>query len=198
MRFGRALDPILGSKTKLGLLRAMFSSPGRSWTGREVATAARVSTAQAARDLAELADASVVLREVAGRSYSWVLNSAHVLFPTLQELFLREDGLRAEMVHQVADALGSVPVERARVFGSVARGDERDDSDVDLFLQIRSPVDRGRIEAAIDRVRARIWRRFGNPVSVLVYTRTEATRPPNPALMESINREGIDVKEGVE
>jgi predicted nucleotidyltransferase len=196
MRLERALDPILGSKTKLGLLRTMFTAPSRHWTGREVAGASRISTAQAARDLTELADVALVLREVTGRSYSWNLNSAHILFPALSEMFAREADLRAEMVRQVADALGSVPFERARLFGSVSRGEERADSDVDLFLQIRTPAERDRADAAIDRVRARIWSRFGNPVSALVYTRAEASRPPNPALMESIEREGVEVGKG--
>jgi predicted nucleotidyltransferase len=198
MRLERALDPILGSKTKLGLLRTMFAAPSRHWTGREVAGAARISTAQAARDLTELADVSLVLREVTGRSYSWSLNSAHILFPALSQIFAREADLRAEMVRQVADALGSVPFERARLFGSISRGDERADSDVDLFLQIRSPSERDRAGAAIDRVRSRIWSRFGNPVSALVYTRAEARRPPNPALMESIERGGIEVEKGTD
>jgi predicted nucleotidyltransferase len=198
MQLRRALDPMLGSNTKLGLLRTMFASPGRHWTGREVAGAARISTAQAARDLAELADTSLVLREVTGKSYSWQLNSAHVLFPAFTELFAREANLRAEMVHQVADSLGPIPFDRARLFGSISRGDERADSDVDLFLQIRTPAERGRAEAAIDRVRSSIWSRFGNPVSALVYTRAEAKRPPNPALMVSIEREGIEVRKVVD
>jgi len=176
----------------------MFASPDRHWTGREVARAAHISTAQAARDLADLADTSLVLREVTGRSYSWQLNSAHVLFPAVGELFAREANLRAEMVHQVADALGRVRFDRARLFGSISRGEEREDSDVDLFLQIRTPAERGRAEAAIDQVRSRIWNRFGNPVSALVYTRAEANRPPNPALMESIEREGIEVRRVVD
>jgi predicted nucleotidyltransferase len=196
MRLERALDPILGSKIKLGLLRTMFATPSRHWTGREVARAARTSTAQAARDLTELADVALVLREVTGRSYSWSLNSAHILFPALSQIFAREADLRAEIVRQVADALGPAPFERARLFGSVSRGDERADSDVDLFLQIRNPSERDRAEAAIDRVRSRVWSRFGNPVSALVYTRAEARRPPNPTLMESIEREGIEVGKG--
>ncbi|MFY9716941.1 MAG: nucleotidyltransferase domain-containing protein [Thermoplasmata archaeon] len=189
------MDPILGSKTKLGLIRTMLEFPDRRWTGRELARAAHRSTAQTARDLAELANTSLVLRDVTGRSYSWELNPTHVLLPTLEDLFSREANLRAEMVRQVASALGSTPFERARLFGSVARGEERDDSDVDLFIQIRAPAERGRAEEAIDRVRSRIWSRFGNPVSALVYTRAEVKRPPNPGLLKTIETEGIDVKE---
>ncbi len=197
MKLTRALDHVLGSLTKLRLLRAMLSFQGRSWTGRELAGAARVSTAQAARALSDLADVGVVLREVRGRSYSWEVNPDHVLFAPLSALFHREAGLRTELMRQVTLALGSAPIEQARLFGSFARGDERSDSDVDLFLRIRTAAYGVRIADAIGRVRARIWTRFGNPVTALVYTNAEAKRPPNPGLMASIDREGIELSERV-
>ncbi len=196
MQFQRALNPVLASKTKLELLRTMFGSPGQRWTGRELARSAGVSTAQAARDLAELADTSVVLREVVGRSYSWRLNSFHVLFATLTGLFVQEASLRSELLHDLSDELRHARPERARLFGSVSRGEERPDSDVDLFVQVRTPADRLEVEEAVRRIRARVWDRFGNPVSSLVYTRAELARTRNPALLESIEREGVEVETG--
>ena len=196
MRLERALNAILGSATKLGLLRTMYRSPERRWTGRELARSAGVSSAQSARDLGELADTSLVLREVVGRSYSWELNTSHVLFGALRELFAREAGLRSELLRVVSEAIPPARPERVRLFGSVARGEERDDSDVDLFLQVRRPAERGMAEEAVRRIRSRIWDRFGNPVSALVYTRAEAERPKNPSLLDSIERDGVDI--GVE
>jgi predicted nucleotidyltransferase len=155
-----------------------------------------VSTAQAARDLAEFADTSVVLRDVVGRSYSWRLNSSHVLFTALVDLFAREAGLRSDLMHELSEELRPVRPERARLFGSITRGEERPDSDVDLFLQIRTPDQRQEIDEAVQRIRSRVWNRFGNPVSVLVYSRAEVARPRNPALLESIEREGMDVGGG--
>jgi predicted nucleotidyltransferase len=193
MRLERALNAILGSATKLGLLRTMYRSPERRWTGRELARSAGVSTAQSARDLGGLADTSLVIREVVGRSYSWQLNTSHVLFGPLRELFAREAGLRSELLRDVSEAIPPARPERVRLFGSVARGEERDDSDVDLFLQVRRPAERGLAEEAVRRIRSRVWGRFGNPVAVLVYTRAEAQRPKNPSLLDSIERDGVDI-----
>ena len=193
MRLERALNAILGSATKLGLLRTMYRSPDRRWTGRELARSAGVSTAQSARDLGELADTSLVLREVVGRSYSWQLNPSHVLFGALGELFAREAGLRSELLREVYEAIPPARPERVRLFGSLARGEGRDDSDVDLFLQVRRPAERGEAEEAVRRIRSRIWSRFGNPVSALVYTRAEVERPKNPNLLDSIERDGVDI-----
>ena len=194
MRLHHALDSILGTTTKLELLRLMFTFPDRRWTGRELARSTGVSAAQAARDLTELAEESVVLRDVIGRSYSWRLNSSHALFAILNGLFAKETGLRSDLLHELSEELQSVRAEKVRLFGSISRGEERPDSDVDLFLQVRTPADRPAIEEAVQRIRFRVWNRFGNPVSALVYTRAEAARPKNPALLESIEREGIEVQ----
>ena len=193
MRLERALDTILGSATKLGLLRTLYRSPDRRWTGRELARSAGVSTAQSARDLGELADTSLVLREVMGRSYSWQLNRSHVLFEALGDLFVREANLRSDLLRDVSEAIPPARPERVRLFGSVARGEGRDDSDVDLFLQVPGSAERGPAEEAVHRIRTRIWHRFGNPVSALVYTRAEVERPKNPSLLDSIEQEGVDI-----
>lgn len=193
MRFRDALTPMLGSPTKLGLLRALFASSSRRWTGRELAREALVSTAQAARDLRDLSETSLVLREVVGSSYSWRLNPAHVLTPALAELFAHEASLASELVHSVAEGLRPAKLDKARLFGSIPRGDERADSDVDLYLEVRTSNDRHRAEEAVDATRSRLWDRFGNPLSALIYTRAEASHPPNPALLQAIEEEGLDI-----
>lgn len=196
MRIHEALTPVLGSPSKIGLLRTMFAAPERAWTGRELARAAGVSSTQAARDLEDLADTALVSREVVGRSYSWRLRPHHVLHPALTDLFHREIECRSMLLKTISDGLQRAGVERARVFGSVSRGEERDDSDVDLFLQVGTAKDRFRAEMAVDRVRTSVWNRFGNPLSVLVYTRAEVAHPRNSELLRSIEREGLEVATG--
>jgi predicted nucleotidyltransferase len=196
MRFHHALSPILGSATKLDLMRTMFATPERRWSGRELAAAAQVSVAQAARDMAELADTSVVTREVNGRSYSWQLNPRHVFFDALTELFRREATVTSELLRTLAAGLSSSPVRSARVFGSIVRGVERAESDVDLLVEVRTPSERDKVEAALHRLRTQVWVRFGNPLAALVYTRAELARPRNPALLKGIEIENLEVASG--
>jgi predicted nucleotidyltransferase len=196
MRFQAALAPVLGSPSKLRLLRTLFVNPNRRWTGRELARAARVSAAQAARDLADLADTSVLTREVVGKSYLWQLNASHVLTPILADLFRGEAGVRSELLRTVSEGLRSVGIEKARIFGSVARGEERNDSDVDLFLQVRTASASDAVEAALDRIRTRVWDKFGNPVSTLVYSRSDVAQRANPAFLRTIDQEGLEVLTG--
>jgi predicted nucleotidyltransferase len=194
MRIAAALDPVLSSRTRVRLLRTLFGNPTRRWTGRELAKAARVSTAQAARDLRELSDVGIVHWDAIGRSYSWELSRSHVLFDPLSSLFEFEANLKSELVRQISKELQSEPIRKAKLFGSVARGDERSDSDIDLFLEIENASQAPRVDNAVDRVRAQIWRTFGNAVVPLVYTSSKVKRPPNPKLLNAIEREGIDVE----
>jgi predicted nucleotidyltransferase len=193
MNFATALDPILDSVTKLRVLRKLFVTPYRKWTGRELARAAGVSTAQTARDLRDLEDGAVVIRETHGRAYSWYLNRENALFPQLLQLFQHEANLRSELIHQIGAEFRSEPIERARIFGSVARGEEQSGSDIDLFVEVRTEAQRPRVDDALERIRARVWREFGSPISPLVYTESKLRRPPNPALIAAIDRDGIEV-----
>jgi predicted nucleotidyltransferase len=196
MKLTSALDPVFSNSTKVRLLRTMFAAPERAWTGREVASSALVSTAQTARDLHGLSDVGLVEYDVRGKSYSWHLNRDHVLFAQLSQLFGLESSLKSELIRQVAQELRTGPIERARMFGSVARGEERSDSDIDLFLQVRNGVSKVQVEAAITRARDRVWKSFGNALSSLVYTFAESKSPPNPALMNVIDRDGIEIDLG--
>jgi predicted nucleotidyltransferase len=193
MRLTNALDPVLGSPTKVRLLRSLMESDRRGRTGRELARQALVSTAQSARDLKELAEVGIVDRAVSGRSYTWRLNEDHILYEPLRSLFSHEASLRVCLARTLSTELRSAPVAKARLFGSFARGDERSDSDVDLYIELRSPKDRERVQELVARLRDRVWSSFGNPVSALVYSREEARHPRNPELMVSIRRDSVEL-----
>lgn len=195
MKFATALDSVLDRVTKVRLLRKLLTAPSKRWTGRELAAASGVSTAQAARDLHSLSDAGIVEFDVHGRSFVWHLNLENALYPQLLHLFQREATLRADLIHELSLELRSEPIRRARLFGSVARGEERQDSDIDLFLEIENASGRPLIEDALNRARDRVWKKFGNPLAPLVYTASKARRPPNPALMAAIDQEGMDIPE---
>ena len=44
--------------------------------------------------------------------------------------------MREEMIHTICEYLATQPIEKAWLFGSFARGEEREDSDVDLLVDI--------------------------------------------------------------
>ena len=44
--------------------------------------------------------------------------------------------MREEVIHTICEYLATQPIEKAWLFGSFARGEEREDSDVDLLVDI--------------------------------------------------------------
>lgn len=88
-------------------------------------------------------------------------------------MLVLEDNVVDGVVRAVVDA---VQPEQVLVFGSVARGDAKSDSDIDLLVVEAEPfgmdrsraVEAGRIERALMD--------FDIPIDVLVYSRDEVTK----------------------
>ena len=43
--------------------------------------------------------------------------------------------MNSEMIHKLQDCLATLPIEKAWLFGSYSRGEERSDSDTDLLVR---------------------------------------------------------------
>ena len=193
MRLSRGLDDVLASKAKLRLLRELSRDPPRDLTGRELARAADLSASRASIALEEMRRTGIVDRRLAGRAMLWYLCEEHVLHPELVRLFGTERSLIQRLVEDLRQRLRGLPVRSVRLFGSVARGTERPDSDIDLFVEVGSDRDRSMIREKV----ADLWlhgaRVYGNPISAIVLTTAERKKPSNPKLIADIIREGIPV-----
>ena len=195
MRFHHSLAEILGNPVRLKVLRALSRSSGGSLTGRELARRLSASTSQTIRALEQLEMAGVVHREIAGKAHLWQLSREHVLFGTLSRLFADEAGALSLLEQDLKVALGKLPVERAWVFGSVARGDERPTSDVDLFVEVKSAGDRKIVEDSLGALSFQFARRFGNPLSTIVAHTLPPRSRANSELFRRVQQEGLPLTE---
>lgn len=96
-----------------------------------------------------------------------------------------EDYLREHwgLLGGLRSALRTEPnVRLAAVFGSVARGDDRMDSDVDLLVELADPS-----WARRQPLNTRLERQFDRPVELV---RLEQVRVDNPSLLVEVLREG--------
>jgi predicted nucleotidyltransferase len=193
MRFHRPLDDILGNSLRVRVLRALTHSPSQRFTGRELARECGASPSQTIAALRALEDSGLVAREVVGPSHAWRLSSDHILVAQLSRFFDQESGVIETLKAEVRSAVRGLRIERAWLFGSVARQEERPMSDIDLLVQVGSVAEKVRVEDALGALSPRFARRFGNPLSSIVLTRGQLLRPDNSRLLMNVQNEGIPV-----
>jgi uncharacterized protein len=193
MRFQDELEDLMGNTIRIRVLRVLTRFPEKGFTGRELARACNASPSQANAALEALRDSGIVFREIAGRAYVWRLAREHVLCDALLGIFRAEAGLPKTLKLELENVLRALPIERAFLFGSVARGEGRPTSDLDLFVQVRSKSEKETVEDALSGASARFALRFGNPLSALVLDRAQMRHPTNPALISQILSEGIEL-----
>lgn len=158
-------------------------------TRRQLAATAGVAPGNASSVIEDLIQAGLVSETVAGRSSMVALNRSHLAAGPVLALA----GLRGELISRLRERLRAWPdLLGAWLFGSVARGDADNDSDVDLLIvahDLRSP-DLHEHLAQLD-ADVRTW--TGNDLQVVEHSSAswrELVRAKNP-LVEQIRRDGI-------
>ena len=179
MRFKQPFDTILDSTAKVRILR-FFCRKGGTWSGNRIAAEVGINPMTAHRALRELRQSTLFQVQKIGNSLAYSLRDQHVLVrEVLRPFFDREAGLRNRISELLTGALKGG--EKAKVitvalYGSVARGEERPTSDVDLLVLVESERAKRRVADALDRFCERALKEFGNVPTPYVNTLAEARR----------------------
>jgi predicted nucleotidyltransferase len=190
----RYLDQVFAAPSHVAILRALQDA-AEGMSGRQVARQAGINHQTCAVALGRLEELGVVLRQGAGQSQLFRLNRTHRVVQDLLLPLLREEREVYPRVLRRVGELVSGRCKRALVFGSVARGEERSDSDLDLLLVADGPRHQGAARQAAADVRAAIGREWGlraNPV-VLTERAVEARRARQDPLIANILLEGVEI-----
>jgi len=123
-------DALFG-KTRKAVIGALFSHPEKSWHLRELARYAGVSPTMIGKEMGVLSSAGIVLDERDGNRRLLRANPDCPIFEELRGIARKTSGL-ADILREVLTALDGIDF--AFVFGSVATGQERSDSDVDVCV----------------------------------------------------------------
>lgn len=166
------LEDILGSKTKVTILRLLCAHPGREFTLRELSLEVGRSLGSVHPATQQLLDTRIVLTRRVGRSRTVRINPAHPLYDALEALFRQEGSALVRVAQAFADAAAHPGVEAVVLFGSVARGQPSVRSDIDVLVA----VDDLRRADAVRKVATSLLDRFDANVSPLVLTSAEITR----------------------
>jgi len=193
MKFRNELDDLLGNPIQVRVLRVLTRFPNRGFTGRELAKLCGSSPSQTNRALESLRSSGVAFREIAGRSHVWRLSPEHVMRDVLVRMFQGEANALQLLKGDIEALLQPLPVKRAFLFGSVARGDERSTSDIDLLVLVESKSAKETVEIALSRASPQFSLRFGNPLSPLVLDYSQTRHSPSPQLINTAMAEGVEI-----
>ena len=169
MRFARPFDRVLGTKSRVSVLRYL-SLNDLELSGRQIARAVGLSPKPLNRVLAELVTEGVLTQRNIGNTYLFRLNRENPLVSELLiPLFRGERALLGAALSDVFDDLDGA-VLSAVIYGSVSRGQEEPDSDVDVLV-VASNVEE--VNEALSEAAVAFTRRYGNVLSCLVMTPDE-------------------------
>ena len=167
MKFHNVLDEVLGNKTKVKLLRGFFTYPEKEFTESELQRIAGIPQASVHRNVKSLLENGLLDRKRIGKANLYSLNKEHILYPLLNSDFEEERNILVELKEMIAGAVKDLSeVEMAILFGSIAKGIERADSDVDVFIVCKG--DKSRLEEKLKDLISVIRNKFGNPFSLMI------------------------------
>ena len=127
----RPADALFG-KVRQEVLGLLFGNPDRDFYQQEIAQRASARLSAVQRELQRLEAAGLITSRRRGRQVYYQANRRAPLFPELHGLALKTTGLADVLRAALAPLADNIQV--AFIFGSLAAGDERPDSDVDLMV----------------------------------------------------------------
>lgn len=149
----------LFSSYRRQILALLLLRPHERYYVREIARLTGISPGSLHRELKQLAETGLLLREEAGNQVRYYADQACPIFEELAGIFRKTIGL-ADVLSEALLPLGN-EVRLAFVFGSVALGQEHVDSDIDLF--VLGSVDFVAVVRSLADTHARLGREV-NPV----------------------------------
>jgi len=190
MIFHKPLLTVLNSKTKQKIVSFLLKHEALM-SEREIAAVSGVSHMSINRIMRELAEMNFVHFVRTGRAHLWRINRGSYAFHILSGLFNTLSQKTApfeDLKRTFLDKLPLPSVENLILFGSVAGGTERFDSDIDLYIQVKDESKKQEIEQAVEGLVLFCLERYGNPLSPYILTEKEWKERSNLKLAEKIEK----------
>lgn len=184
MKLHRYLEQLFGSKVSVSVLRTLIRHKGKIFTIRGLAYDAGVSHPSVSETVRDLEKFGIVQIQPVGQSYQVSLNEkSHVLKKIIEPMFAAEEQTINQMILILKKHLNTQKIISAVVFGSVSSGQEKKDSDVDVFI-ISNDFDNTIM--SISNAGQEIFTKFHNKVSPLVFSESELKSKKKDDLVRSI------------
>ena len=114
------------------VLSLLLLHPGAHFHLREIARATHTQAGTLRRELSLLTGAGVIEREALGNQVRFRANESYPIYEELRSILKKTSGVADQLRAALAPLTGSISA--AFIYGSVASGQERPNSDIDLMI----------------------------------------------------------------
>ncbi len=184
MKLHAYLEQVLGTKAGISILRSLFRYKGKVFTVRGLGRDAGISSVETSRTIEQLEKFGIVKVQPVGRAHQVSLNDkSYILNKIIKPILTAEEKTVSEILTILTKHLTRKKIISAVVFGSVAKGEEKEGSDIDLLV-ISNDFEYA-MEAVAD-ASEEIALAFHTKIAPITFTRKEFASKKKDYLVRSI------------
>jgi len=190
MKFHISLLDVLNSKTKVKIIKFLLTHEA-SMSEREIASILKISHMSVNRTMRELADMNFVDFVTIGKAHLWKVNSKSYAFKVLSVLIKGVSIIKEPLEDLKNTLLRNLPktlIKRAVLFGSVAKGLENTNSDIDVFILVKNKRSKEVLEFSIEKLSNICFEVYGNRLAPYILTEQEMKQKKNLRIISEVDR----------
>jgi len=176
---------ITKSKLREELLALYFTNPNKKYYLRELERILGFSVGNIRRELIKLESMGLFLSENKGNLVYYYLNQSFSLFKELKSIIFKTSGI-SKMLQNVLGKFNDI--HQAFIYGSFAREEEREDSDIDLL--IIGNVDEDKLIKVVNQLERKLQRE----INYAIYEKKDFKKKKeegNPFILDIIKEKKI-------
>lgn len=175
MRFHLSIADMISSPVRLKVAGFLLTHDA-PMSEREIASVLKISHMSVNRAMGELSEINFVAFRTVGKAHMWMVNRKSYAYTVVKRIIESANGQitpLAALKERVLQFLPKKRILRVVLFGSVAKREEREDSDIDLFIVVRTEKDKEALESALERLATDCLDMFGNRLAPYILSEKE-------------------------
>jgi len=194
MKFHISLFDVLNSKTKVKIIKFLLTHEA-SMSEREIASILKVSHMSVNRTMRDLAELNFVNFVTIGKAHLWRVNRRSYAFRVLSELIKGVSGIKKpleDLKKILLRNLSETLIKRVVLFGSIAEGSERINSDIDVLVLVKDKQSKEKLEPQIEKLSNICFEAYGNRLAPYILTEQEMKQKKNLRIISEVDK-GIQI-----
>jgi len=172
-------------------MKILHLYPEKRFSGRELARLLNVSASRTSEILELFRKYGVVNRIRIGNTSEWTLNKESILVKKLSNVFNIEEKIYLDLKSQIYKTFSKEKnILKVILYGSVARGKEQPNSDIDLFILVNNEKNKELAAELVHKLNISLLPRYGNVITELIYSKEEWKLKKNSKILKQIQAEG--------